>query len=261
MLVDQGSGLAGFADWAEQLIAESTGKQGTGVLPVVVADDSAPEVALPPHDVTVARPGRRLGRRRRDADDDRRTGLGGSDVAVTGTARRADAAVGGRHRVAGRMLGINPFDQPDVESAKMPPASMLEGDARARTPPAFTDGAVEVRALGGAGSAAPTTVADAVAALLAQVDGRAGLRRRDGLPRPARARRRSPTCATPSPTGTGRPVTFGWGPRFLHSTGQYHKGGPAERRLPADHRPSPTRTSRPRPGRSRSDAHRRPGRR
>ncbi len=26
---------------------------------------------------------------------------------------------------------------------------------------------------------------------------------------------------------TGRPVTFGWGPRFLHSTGQYHKGGPA----------------------------------
>ena len=35
-----GSGLAGFADWAEQLIAESTGKQGTGLLPVVVADDS-----------------------------------------------------------------------------------------------------------------------------------------------------------------------------------------------------------------------------
>ena len=30
-------------------------------------------------------------------------------------------------------------------------------------------------------------------------------------------------------------MTFGWGPRFLHSTGQYHKGGPADRRLPADH--------------------------
>ncbi len=32
------------------------------------------------------------------------------------------------------------------------------------------------------------------------------------------------TC---SPPGPGRPTTFGWGPRFLHSTGQYHKGGPA----------------------------------
>ena len=55
VIVDEGSGLHGFADWAEQLIAESTGKQGTGIPPVVVADTSAPEVALPPHDVTVAR--------------------------------------------------------------------------------------------------------------------------------------------------------------------------------------------------------------
>ena len=51
---------------------------------------------------------------------------------------------------------------------------------------------------------------------------------------------------------TGRPVTFGWGPRFLHSTGQYHKGGPADRELPADHRGRRRRTSRSRTGPSRS---------
>ena len=65
VIVDDGSGIVGFADWAEQLIAESTGKQGTGVLPVVVGGDSDPEVALarPRRDGRPA--GRRLRRRRR----------------------------------------------------------------------------------------------------------------------------------------------------------------------------------------------------
>ena len=85
VLVDQGSGLQGFADWAEQLVAESTGKQGTGLLPVVVADDSAPEVALPPHDVTVVHladdtaPDPHVDPAEADA------GSAGSDVVVTGT--------------------------------------------------------------------------------------------------------------------------------------------------------------------------------
>ncbi|MGL5911902.1 MAG: glucose-6-phosphate isomerase, partial [Phycicoccus sp.] len=47
VLLDEGSGLTGFADWAEQLLAESTGKQGTGILPVVVGGDDAPEVRSP----------------------------------------------------------------------------------------------------------------------------------------------------------------------------------------------------------------------
>ncbi|HWI33389.1 MAG TPA: glucose-6-phosphate isomerase, partial [Lapillicoccus sp.] len=54
-IVDDGSGIVGFADWAEQLIAESTGKEGTGILPVVEADDDDPEVKWPAHDVTVVR--------------------------------------------------------------------------------------------------------------------------------------------------------------------------------------------------------------
>jgi glucose-6-phosphate isomerase len=55
VLVDDGSGIVGFADWAEQLIAESTGKNGTGVLPVVVGGDEDPEVTWPADDITVAR--------------------------------------------------------------------------------------------------------------------------------------------------------------------------------------------------------------
>ena len=104
---------------------------------------------------------------------------------------------------------------------------MLEGSPDT-TPPAFTDGAVEVRALGGDWLGGATTVAEAVGALLGQVDGRAGLPRGDGLPRPASSTPTSPTCAARSRTAYRRPVTFGWGPRFLHSTGQFHKGGPAE---------------------------------
>ena len=61
ILVDDGCGITGFADWAEQLIAESTGKNGTGVLPVVVAggtdgaDNQDFEVRSPAADITVAR--------------------------------------------------------------------------------------------------------------------------------------------------------------------------------------------------------------
>ena len=45
VLADAGSGIVGFGDWAEQLIAESTGKQGTGILPVVVEGTDAPGFA------------------------------------------------------------------------------------------------------------------------------------------------------------------------------------------------------------------------
>jgi glucose-6-phosphate isomerase len=231
VLVDQGSGLVGFADWAEQLIAESTGKQGTGVLPVVVPDDSAPEVALPPHDVTVVR-------LVNDADDtdtaepaghdpeDTADGSAGSDVAVTGPLGAQMLLWEVATAAAGRLLGINPFDQPDVESAKIAARSMLEGEPDT-TPPAFTDGPVEVRALGGDWLGSASTLPEAVTALLAQVDGEQGyvavMAYLDRLLHADLADVRNTLAHR-----VRRPVTFGWGPRFLHSTGQFHKGGPAE---------------------------------
>jgi glucose-6-phosphate isomerase len=224
VLVDEGSGLVGFADWAEQLVAESTGKHGTGLLPVVVGDSSDPEVALPPPDVTVVRIA--ADPDAADTDTDGEPVTGGSDVTVSGSLGGQMLLWEAATAVAGRLLGINPFDQPDVESAKKAARSMLEGSPDA-TPPAFVDGPVEVRALGGDWLGDATTVREAVSALLGTLDGQRGylavMAYLDRLAHADLADVRRTLAVR-----TKRPVTFGWGPRFLHSTGQFHKGGPAE---------------------------------
>jgi glucose-6-phosphate isomerase len=222
VLVDDGSGIVGFPDWAEQLIAESTGKQGTGILPVVVGSTDDPEAAWPDPDVTVVR---------LTGDDDTEP----TDEVVR--ADRSEIAVSGplgaqlllwevATAAAGRLLGINPFDQPDVESAKKAARTLLDQGMGSSDEPAATDGAVEIRALGGTWLGGATTVPQALEALFGQLDADRGylavMAYLDRLAdadlasvRPGLARR------------THRPVTFGWGPRFLHSTGQFHKGGPA----------------------------------
>jgi glucose-6-phosphate isomerase len=220
VLVDEGSGLIGLPDWAEQLIAESTGKDGTGLLPVVVADTTAPEVALPPPDVTVAR-------LTGDVDDETtEVHEDGSDVWVSGSLGAQLLLWEVATAVAGRILGIDPFNQPDVESAKKAARSLLEG-APAAEPALLADGPVEIR-LAGEGSwlKGADDLDAAVEALLSQIDPARGYLAvmayldRPALPELADVRR---TLAV----RTRRPVTFGWGPRFLHSTGQFHKGGPA----------------------------------
>jgi glucose-6-phosphate isomerase len=230
VIVDDGAGIVGFADWAEQLIAESTGKQGTGVLPVVVGSDADPEVRWPAADVTVAR---LVG----DSDDDVDLDALGAGPDGVADGSRSEVAVSGTlgaqlllwevaTAAAGRLLGINPFDQPDVESAKKAARALLDkgiGDSEA---PAATDGAVEIRSLGGDWLGDASTVADALAALFAQLDPERGyvsvMAYLDRITDAALADVR-PGLAR----HTERPTTFGWGPRFLHSTGQFHKGGPA----------------------------------
>jgi glucose-6-phosphate isomerase len=216
-LVSDGTHIVGLPDWAEQLIAESTGKNGTGLLPVVLDTVSSELFAHLPDVQSV-----------RLVDDahahhllkhDRHEG----EILVSGTLGAQFLAWEYATAVAGMLLNINPFDQPDVESAKVAARGLLDSRP-APTAPAFTDGAIEVRAHGDfLGSA--STVREAVTALLetvgasgyvsvqAYVD-RVALPQTSGV-RDLIARRAS------------RPVTFGWGPRFLHSTGQFHKGGPA----------------------------------
>lgn len=235
VLVDDGSPLEGFPAWAEQLVAESTGKNGTGLLPVVVADTTAPEVALPPPDVTVVRLTGDVDDEPVDlptASDDEEEPAPAPNGAVLGSDVWVSGPLGAQlllwevaTAVAGRLLGIDPFDQPDVESAKKAARSMLEG-APDRSPARSTDGAVEIRVPGDAGWFGDAAdLPSAVAALLDQLDGERGYVAvtayldRIGLPELEDVRR---TLAV----RTRRPVTFGWGPRFLHSTGQFHKGGP-----------------------------------
>ena len=205
---DEGSGLVGFADWAEQLIAESTGKSGVGVLPVV-AETGAPDAGLADVlDVRIAALDHDF-----DAPD--------NGIIVAGT-------LGGQFllweyatSIAGRILHISPFDQPNVESAKVASRALLDALPEPEAP-IFTDGGIEVR-----GSGVPLDGVSTVAGAIAALEGTLGERGYvavmaylDREANPLLASVRSAIAAR-----TGRPTTFGWGPRFLHSTGQLHKGG------------------------------------
>jgi glucose-6-phosphate isomerase len=206
------SGVPGFGDWAEQLIAESTGKDGRGLLPVVIpAPRNGDHPASSPTDAVVV------------------TGGSTPPSASSGLAAAVQAPLGAAFllweyavSVAGRLIGINPFDQPDVESAKQASRDLLE-DQGAAPAPEFRDGAIEVFASPGLLDGA-TDAAGAVAALLARIDADHGyLAVMAYLDRIGHADLASVRASLAE--RTGRPTTFGWGPRFLHSTGQFHKGG------------------------------------
>ena len=212
VIAEDGSGIVGFADWAEQLIAESTGKLGTGVLPVV-AGPASPEATLGAPDVLVVR------LVAADADVE----LGENEVAIAGGLATQMMVWEFATAVAGRLLGINPYDQPDVEAAKIAARGLL--DAQPEPTPASLHrrrhrgprrGLARRRRHGGRSRQRP-----------ARRTGPGQLPQRPGLLRPARLRAASKASGTSWPRVSGRPVTFGWGPRFLHSTGQFHKGGPA----------------------------------
>jgi transaldolase/glucose-6-phosphate isomerase len=210
--------IASFGDWVEQLIAESTGKEGRGILPVVGEPLGSPQVY----------------------DNDRLfvyLRLDGSAGLTTGENETYDAAVdaleaaghplvrlrlrdlydlGGQFflwematAVAGHRLGINPFDQPNVEAAKVLARKMVaeytekgalpKGESKPLTAEALN------RFLSQAGhgdyvalQAYVQPTAETDAALLAL---RTRLRNQFKLA-----------------------TTVGYGPRFLHSTGQLHKG-------------------------------------
>jgi transaldolase / glucose-6-phosphate isomerase len=204
--------LGSFGLWVEQLIAESTGKHGKGIVPVVDEPLGAPDAYG--NDRTF------LHLRHGDAPDEetdakvaalRDAGhplivreIGGPDDLgrIFFFAEFAIATVGW-------VLGINPFDQPNVQEAKDNTARVLaEGtgdqpDATDDDLRALLDGLAAPNYFAIMGYVEPSEEFDAaVAELRATV-------------RDARK------VAT----------TFGYGPRFLHSTGQLHKGGPAEGRF------------------------------
>jgi glucose-6-phosphate isomerase len=214
VFADFGSGIVGFGDWAEQLIAESTGKDGRGLLPVVVEGPDAPGFADAGPDAILIS----LGGDRQSAEP-----ASGWGAAVSGPLGAQLLLWEHATAIAGRIIGINPFDQPNVEEAKKQARALLDAPEQAGTDePALTDGAVQVF---GAGFdlAGASTLADALRAFLAAAPERGYVSVQAYLDRhadtealelrPALARR------------TGLQTTFGWGPRFLHSTGQYHKGG------------------------------------
>jgi len=181
-----------------------------GLLPVALESPDAPG-ATGPDVLTVSYGG--------SLSPGQAPGTGVADVAVNGPLAAQFLTWEYATAIAGAVLGVDPFDQPNVAESKEHTARLLAAGPPARTP-SFTEGAVEVYAPAGA----PTDLVGVLRGLLDGLgeDGYLAVtayldRWADaavaGL-RPALAR------------ATTRPVTFGWGPRYLHSTGQYHKGGP-----------------------------------
>lgn len=203
--VVEADAIPSFGDWVEQLVAESTGKEGKGVLPVAVSKH-APELKQKMSDVRVIRYGELT-----------------HDVAFAGELGELFLLWEYATAIAGWLIGINPFDQPNVESAKVAARALLDSP-QSDSPVKFVDRGIAVRTQGI--EVLGSTVEAAVEQLFDNMKPDSYFAIHCYLP----------SSAYPQFAGLrdlaaerlGRPVTFGWGPRFLHSTGQYHKGGPKQ---------------------------------
>ena len=197
-----------FGVWVEQLVAESTGKHGRGILPVADEPLGAPE-AYGDDRVFVYLRGAE--------DPDEETDKAVEALAAAGHPTITLATHGptdlGRIfflsefavAVTGWALEINPFDQPNVQEAKDNTKKVLES-----------------------GTIPSLAVADdeALRALLADASPPHYVAVMGYLPYSDELDAAVAELRTAIRAATGAAVTFGYGPRFLHSTGQLHKGGP-----------------------------------
>jgi hypothetical protein len=229
--------LEAFALWIEQLVAESTGKEGKGIVPVAYEPVRAPSaygqdrlfvsLALKSQPAPAA-----FGELEKAGQPVVALGLEDAyDLGAQFFIWEAATAA------AGFLLGVNPFDQPDVQSAKDMTKALLAGLEGGRLPTesapvnagglaAFADPAL-VEALRARGAGLRHALPDVLAAHLSRV--------KDGdyvavlaYVEPTDDNRRAVEALTDSLRRLSRaPVVLEYGPRYLHSTGQLYKGGAA----------------------------------
>lgn len=214
--------LRPLAGWIEQLVAESTGKEGRGIVPVVESEPSDPAGYGPDRlfvDLTAPAG---------EEPDARVRALLDKGAPVVRMTLKDPYALAAHFflwefatAVAGRLMGINPFDQPDVESAKKRTRELLAAAADGSPAGGDRPAAAGLRVVGPDREESP---GGALARFLAG--------RRDGdylavlafLPGTEAVGAQVSRLADRLRRGTGLPVTVGFGPRYLHSTGQLHKG-------------------------------------
>jgi transaldolase / glucose-6-phosphate isomerase len=198
--------IASIGLWVEQLIAESTGKEGKGILPVAGEPLGEPDVYGDDRVFAYLK-------NEDEPDEDMDAQIDALGKAGHPTATLSFSGGAGdlgrifffaefATAVAGWVLGINPFDQPNVQEAKDNTARILEEGLPDVDPGSLDEllsGAAPPNYIAITAFAPPSEELDAAVTEL-----RLALRERT-------------KCTT----------TFGYGPRYLHSTGQYHKGGPA----------------------------------
>jgi len=203
-------GISSFCLWVEQLVAESTGKDGTGIIPIVG------EPLLEPADYGKDRLFVYL---RLQGDDNRTTDTAiehikasGQPVVVLELQDRYDLGAEFYRwefatAIAGAILGVNPFAQPDVQAAKQATQDVLEKFTTSGSLPEVeaTSSLADLLAKAGSGN---------YLAIIAYIQ-------------------QTPEVDKPLADFRAKVVksyhlatTLGYGPRYLHSTGQLHKGGP-----------------------------------
>jgi len=218
--------LRPFADWLEQLLAESTGKQGKGILPV------AGEAVGKPKDYGSDRLFAYL---RLDGEDDYDEAVGAL-IAAGQPVVRYD--LGDRYDLAGQMflwefatavagyhLQINAFNQPNVEAAKEAARQMIKAYTDTGKLPeveaAIIDGTMRV-----IGSTSAKTPKAALRDFLAQGQPGDYVALQAYIQMSPDNEKVLHKMQQSIRDNTGLATTLGFGPRFLHSTGQFHKGGP-----------------------------------
>lgn len=229
--------LASLGAWLEQLIAESTGKQGLGVIPI----DGEP--LGEPGGYGTDRVFLRLGRHTGDAWQNETEGpldvLAAAGHPVIDLSLKDGEWLGGEFfrwefatAICGAALGIDPFDEPNVTESKENTRRVLDAFESAGSlptePPLAEEG--RLRLFGDA----PLRLSEPGADLVSDLSRHLARARPSGY-----ISLQAYLAATPEREAmlrelqrllrdrTGRAVTLGYGPRFLHSTGQLHKGGTA----------------------------------
>ncbi|MBW6474137.1 MAG: bifunctional transaldolase/phosoglucose isomerase [Anaerolineaceae bacterium] len=218
------SEIESFGDWVEQLIAESTGKEGKGILPVVGESLGTPSVYA----------NDRLFVNLRIENDDSHDKMT-AELANAGhpivTLHLKDIYDLGQQfflwematAVAGSRMGINPFDQPNVESAKILTRNKLtaykeEGKLLEPEPFVIADG------IHGYGNFSSSSINAALQEFFGQAQSDSYVAIQAYIQPTPEADELLKALRTIIRNNTRMATTLGYGPRFLHSTGQLHKG-------------------------------------
>ena len=226
--------LAPLANWIEQLIAESTGKEGKGIVPIA-GGNALPIEVLARGCVTAALV--------LDGDDDTQLKAATQSLEQRGAPvveiRLSNAAqLGGEFfrwevatSVAGAVLSIDPFDEPNVQESKDNTGRILQEFESAGVMPTGTprasESGIELRTTGAsAQSTATSRLSDALRTFFAA-------RRSDDylavlayVARDAANTAQLEAMRADLAARLSMPVLLGFGPRYMHSIGQLYKGGP-----------------------------------
>ncbi len=212
-----------FGDWLEQLIAESLGKEGRGILPVL--NEPQMDVDVYGQDRVFV-----IFYRERDDLNSWITQLATAGHPILKIRINDDYDLGGQMflwematAVAGHIMGINPFDQPDVEATKKHTTRMIAEYKKTQVwpeaRPSLTDADGEVY-----GDISGKTIPKALANFLAQSSANAYVALQVYLSPSPQIDKALEALRMAISLKYKIAVTIGYGPRYLHSTGQLHKG-------------------------------------